>query len=224
MSPIPPAPPRILVRAATEADVPAMLAIYHHHISTGLGNDDAAQEARVLEAEDLRRRRKSMRNSRLPHLVAEIDGIIVGYAYAVPFRKRPAYRYTLKHSIYIHNQFVSSGIGRTLLPTLIDACAAAGYRQLIGYIDPANEASLRLHEAFGFVRVGVLPNVGFKFGRWVDSVMVQRALGPGATTAAWHLAGGSPCGGFWPSRREQPPMNFELWRGLFQLSSAGDPL
>jgi L-amino acid N-acyltransferase YncA len=174
-------PLKIHVRASTEADIPAMLAIYHHHISTGLGDADGAQEAGQLEPEDLRRRRKNMRKHRLPHLVAETEGIVVGYAYAVPFRKRPAYRYTLKHSIYIHHQFVNCGIGRTLLPTLIDACACAGYRQLIGYIDPANQASLRLHETFGFTRVGLLPAVGFKFGQWVDSVMVQRALGPGAT-------------------------------------------
>src|SRR5690348_1389213 len=124
-----------------------MLAIYQHHVSAGVGDADAAWEARLLEAEDLQRRRKNLRKSRLPHLLAEIDGVVVGYAYAVPFRKRPAYRYTLKHSIYIHHQFMNCGIGRSLLPTLIDACAAAGYRQLIGYIDPANEASLRLHDA-----------------------------------------------------------------------------
>jgi L-amino acid N-acyltransferase YncA len=167
----------IRIRASTDADVPAMVAIYNHHISAGLGEYDATR----LEVEDLARRRKNMRNHRLPHLAAEIDGLVVGYAYAVPFRKRPAYRFTLKHSIYIHHQFAGHGVGRTLLATLVDACAAAGYRQLIGYIDATNEASLRLHEGFGFTRVGLLPAVGFKFGQWVDSVMVQRALGPGAT-------------------------------------------
>jgi phosphinothricin acetyltransferase len=175
-------PFKILVRASTDLDVPAMLAIYHHHISTGLGDVGAVQDAGQLEAEDIRRRRKNMRKHRLPHLVAEIEGVVAGYAYAVPFRKRPAYRYALKHSIYIHHQFVNCGVGRTLLPSLMDACAAAGYRQLIGYIDPANQASLRLHESLGFARVGLLPAIGFKFGQWVDSVMVQRALGPGATT------------------------------------------
>ena len=170
-----------LVRASTDADVSAMLSIYQHHISRGLG-DLGGYEAEPLEDEDMKRRRKNMRKSRLPHLVADVDGTVAGYAYAVPFRKRPAYRYSLKHSIYVHHAFVNRGVGRTLLPALIDACAAAGYRQLIGYIDPANEASLRLHEAFGFVRVGLLPAVGFKFGRWVDSVMVQRALGAGAST------------------------------------------
>lgn len=175
-------PLKILVRASTDADVPSMLAIYHHHISTGVGDLGAAFEDGRLEAEDMRRRRKNMRKRRLPHLVAEVEGVVVGYAYAVPFRKRPAYRYTLKHSIYIHPQFVNLGIGRTLLPTLIDACAAAGYRQLICYIDPTNEPSLRLHESLGFARVGVLPAVAFKFGHWVDSIIMQRAIGAGATT------------------------------------------
>lgn len=175
---------KVFVRASTDADVPAMLAIYHHHISAGVSDLAAADDAGRLEAEDMRRRRKNMRNRRLPHLVAEADGIVAGYAYALPFRKRPAYRYTLKHSIYIHHQFVNSGIGRTLLPTLIDACAAAGYRQLIGYIDAGNQASLRLHESLGFARVGLLPAVAFKFGHWVDTVIVQRALGAGATTPA----------------------------------------
>src|ERR1700759_4108265 len=158
-------PLKILVRASTVADFPPMLPIYHHHIPTGLSDAGAADDASDLEAEDYRRRRKNMRKHRLPHLVAEADGVVAGYAYVVPFRKRPAYRFTLKHSIYIHHQFVNCGIGRTLLPVLIDACAAAGYRQLIGYIDPANQASLRLHETVGFARVGLLPAVAFKFGR-----------------------------------------------------------
>ena len=85
-------------------------------------------------------------------------------------------------TIYVHHAFVNCGIGQALLPALMDACASAGYRQLIGYIDTANIASLRLHDVFGFARVGLLPAVGFKFGQWVDSVMVQRALGPGDTT------------------------------------------
>jgi phosphinothricin acetyltransferase len=171
----------IVIRPSTDADVSAMLAIYRHHISRGVG-DLGAYEAEPLEDEDMKRRRKNMRKHRLPHLVAEVDGAVAGYAYAVPFRKRPAYRYTLKHSIYIHHEFVNCGIGRTLLPALMDACAAAGYRQLIGYIDATNQASHRLHENFGFVRVGLLPAVGFKFGEWADSVMMQRALGPGAAT------------------------------------------
>jgi len=155
-----------------------MLAIYRHHIQQGLG-DLGAYEDQPMLAEDLKQRRKNMRKRRLPHLVAEAEGKVAGYAYAVPFRKRPAYRYTLKHSIYIHPDFQNAGIGRQLLPALIDACAQAGYLQMIGYIDATNEASLRLHEACGFQRVGFLKSVGFKFGHWADSVMVQRALGQG---------------------------------------------
>jgi L-amino acid N-acyltransferase YncA len=179
-------PQSIVIRPSVEADVPAMLAIYQHHIARGVG-DLGDYEPDPLDAEDLNRRRKTMRRKRLPHLVAELDGVAAGYAYAVPFRKRPAYRYTVKHSIYVHPDHLHKGIGKRLLPTLIEACAAAGYRQMIGYIDGANEASLRLHESCGFRRVGLLPSVGFKFGHWSDSVMVQRALGDGDTTApiAW---------------------------------------
>jgi L-amino acid N-acyltransferase YncA len=87
----------------------------------------------------------------------------------------------VKHSIYVRDDRLHQGIGRQLLAALIDACAAAGFRQMIGYIDAANTASLKLHETFGFRQVGYLPSIGFKFGRWTDSVMMQRSLGPGAT-------------------------------------------
>ncbi len=99
----------------------------------------------------------------------------------MPFRKRPAYCYVVKHSIYVDPNHLHRGVGRLLLPALIDACAAAGYRQLIGYIDASNEASLKLHKACGFVQAGYLSSVGFKYGRWTDSVIMQRSLGPGAT-------------------------------------------
>ncbi|SFL70923.1 GNAT family N-acetyltransferase [Methylobacterium pseudosasicola] len=180
-APIPVRPsPDIIIRASSDADVEAMVAIYEHHIGKGVGNvADFDDEARLLP-DDLKRRRKTMRKKRLPHLVAERGGQVAGYAYAVPFRKRPAYRYTLKHSIYVHPDHLHAGIGRRLLPALIEACAAGGYRQMIGYIDAQNEASLRLHETCGFVRAGYLKAVGFKYGRWSDSVMVQRALGTGS--------------------------------------------
>jgi L-amino acid N-acyltransferase YncA len=173
--------PAVLVRPSRDCDVPAMLAIYLHHIRHGV---DPAQhdEVETSDADDIKRRRKNMQKHKLPHLVAEIGGVVVGYAYAVPFRKRPAYRYVVKHSIYVHHEYLHSGIGRLLLPALIDACAAAGYRQMIGYIDAANRPSIQLHEAFGFRQVGLLPSIGFKFAKWTDSVMMQRSLGAGATT------------------------------------------
>ena len=173
--------PSIVVRASREEDIDAMLAIYRHHIRRGV-EPSVFAAAEPLDPEDLKRRRKSMRNHRLPHLVAERAGIVAGYAYAVPFRKRPAYRYTVKHSIYVHREHLRSGVGQALLQALIDACAAAGRRQLIGYIDAANAASIRLHEKFGFREVGMLPSVAFKFGRWADSMMMQRSLGPGDST------------------------------------------
>ena len=176
----------IVIRPSSDADVPAMMAIYAHHIGRGIGDVGDYQEDRLLP-DDLKQRRKSMRKKRLPHLVADRGGAVAAYAYAVPFRKRPAYRYTLKHSIYVHPEHLHAGIGRKLLPALIEACAAGGYRQMIGYIDAENEASLRLHEACGFARVGMLPSVAYKFGRWCDSVMVQCALGTGSSDqpATW---------------------------------------
>lgn len=171
-------PLAVSVRPSTEADVPAMIDIYTHHIQHGLGDF----EIEPLHPDDLKRRRKTMLKRRLPHLVAELDGKVVGYAYAVPFRKRPAYRYTVKHSIYVHHAHLHVGIGRQLLPALIEACAAAGYRQMVAYIDSANQPSLQLHESFGFVQMGLLRSVGYKFGHWTDTVLMQRALGPGDTT------------------------------------------
>lgn len=172
----------VTVRASRDDDVAAMLAIYRHHIGRGV-EPGLALASQTPDVEDLKRRRRNMRKHGLPHLVAELGGVVVGYAYAVMFRKRPAYRYTLKHSIYVHPDHLRSGIGRILLPALLDACAAAGYRQLIGYIDAANTPSIGLHEACGFRQVGYLPAVGYKFGRWSDVVMVQRSLGAGATAA-----------------------------------------
>ncbi|MFC3678288.1 GNAT family N-acetyltransferase [Ferrovibrio xuzhouensis] len=168
--------PDIVIRPSTEQDVPAMLDIYTHHIQRGMG-DLVVEPA---DPDDIKKRRKNMLRKRLPHLAAECDGRIVGYAYAVPFRKRPAYRYTVKHSIYIHPDFVGVGIGRRLLKALVESCAASGFRQMIGYIDAANAASIRLHEAAGFREVGRLPAVGFKFGHWTDSILMQCPLGPGS--------------------------------------------
>lgn len=166
----------LAVRASTETDVPAMLAIYAHHIGHGLGTIDPEP----LHDEDIKRRRKNMLKRRLPHLVAERGDAVVGYAYAVPFRKRPAYRYAVKHSIYVHPDHLHSGVGRLLLPALIEACTAEGFRQMIAYVDAENLPSQNLHEAFGFRRVGLLEGVGYKFGRWTDSLLMQRVLGPGA--------------------------------------------
>lgn len=172
----------LVVRPSAESDVPAMLAIYEHHVSHGQSDLDAEFMAPdPLRDEDIKRRRKNMLRRRLPHLVAERGGAVVGYAYAVPFRKRPAYRYAVKHSIYVHPDHLHSGIGRALLPMLVEACTQEGFRQMFAYIDASNVASRNLHEAFGFRLVGVLEGVGLKFGQWTDTVLMQRALGSGAS-------------------------------------------
>jgi len=163
----------IIVRPSVEDDVPAMLAIYIHHIQRGLGEFDVEP----LHPDDIKRRRKNMLKRRLPHLVAELNRLVIGYAYAVPFRKRPAYRYAVKNSIYVHPDHLHAGVGRKLLPALIDACAGAGFRQMIAYIDAANTPSISLHQAFAFAHAGLLKGVGFKYGRWTDVVLMQRALG-----------------------------------------------
>ena len=167
-----------MVRPSTDDDVPAMLAIYADHVQRGLG-----EFAFEPLDDDIKRRRENIAKHRLPHLVAEQRGAVIGYAYAVPLRKRPAYRYAVEHSIYEHPDHLNGGVGRRLLPALIDACATAGYRQMIAYIDAANTLSQHLHQMFGFEQVGLLKSVGFKYGRWTDSILMQRALGAGDTSS-----------------------------------------
>ncbi len=169
----------VLVRPSRDSDVEAMLAIYRHHIRRGI--EDGVDDSGTPEPGDLRDRRKNLRSHRLPHLVASYGGEVVGYAYVVLFRKRPAYRYAVKHSIYVHRDHAGRGVGRLLMQELIDVCAAAGFRQMIGYIDADNTASLAIHEKFGFQRVGLLPGVAYRYGRWADTVMVQRSLAAGST-------------------------------------------
>ena len=169
----------ILVRPSRDSDVEAMLSIYRNHIRRGV--EESVDDSGTPEPDDLRDRRKNFRNHRLPHLVATLGGEVVGYAYVVLFRKRPAYRFTVKHSIYIHQDHQGRGVGRVLMQELIDACAAAGYRQMIGYIDAGNASSLAIHEKFGFTRVGLLRGVAYRYGRWADTVMVQRSLAAGSS-------------------------------------------
>lgn len=170
----------IAVRPSRDTDVEAMLAIYRRHIRRGV--EAGVEDDGAPEPDDLKERRKNFRARRFPHLVATRDGEVVGYAYVVLFRKRPAYRYAVKHSIYVHHEELGRGVGSILMRALIDACAAAGFRQMIGYIDADNAASLALHARFDFARVGYLPGVAYRYGKWADSVMVQRSLGPGTTT------------------------------------------
>jgi phosphinothricin acetyltransferase len=165
------------LRDATDADIPVITAIYGHAVRHGRASfeTDAPDEAEIAS------RRAAIVARGLPYLVAELPGAgVVGYAYAGPYRPRPAYRFSLENSIYIAPDRQGGGIGRALLPALIARSEALGYRQMIAVIgDSANHASIRLHESCGFVHVGVLQSVGWKHGQWLDTVLMTRALGPG---------------------------------------------
>jgi L-amino acid N-acyltransferase YncA len=157
------------------------VAIYRHHVLHGT----ATFETEAPTAEDMRQRRIAMTERGLPYLVAEdTDGRVLGYAYAGAYRPRPAYRNTLENSVYISEEARGRGIGRRLLEALIKECAALGYRQMVAVIgDSANEASIRLHKALGFQPIGTLRSVGRKHGRWLDTVLMQLALGNGDLAA-----------------------------------------
>ena len=169
------------IREAEERDIPAIAAIYAHHVEFGL----ASFEEIPPDVEEIKRRFHEVQARGLPYLVAELQGKVVGYAYAAPYRLRSAYRYTLEDSIYLGADFTGLGIGKALLQELIRISEERGYRQMIAVIGDSNHRpSIRLHESLGFRHAGLLPSVGFKFGRWVDSVFMQRPLGPGDTVPA----------------------------------------
>jgi L-amino acid N-acyltransferase YncA len=174
------AAPAFVVADSREADIPVLAALYAHHVRFGLGS---FEEEPPLAAEIARRRTEVLARL-LPHLVAaDPAGTVLGFAYASPYRARSAYRFSVEDSIYVAPDAVRRGIGRALLAGLVARCTALGYRQMVAVIgDSANAASIGLHERLGFDRVGLLPTIGFKHGRWVDSVLMQRPLGSGSTT------------------------------------------
>ena len=159
--------------------MPAIQRIYAHHVMHGFGSF----EEEPPDLAELMRRRGDYLSRRLPYLVAELSGRVVGYAYAGPYRTRSAYRFTVENSIYVDPAQTGRGIGRKLLSELIAQCTALGYRQMIAVIgDIENTASIKLHEALGFNLSGIFRSVGRKRGRWLDSVMMQLALGAGDKT------------------------------------------
>ncbi|ADG11792.1 N-acetyltransferase [Caulobacter segnis] len=169
----------VVIRPSVDADVPAITEIYGWNVLNGFGT---FEEVPPDEAE-MARRREGFLSRGLPYLVAELDGKVVGYAYAGPFRLRAAYRYTVEDSIYVSPDAVGSGVGRALLKTLIEACEALGLRQMCAVIgDSGNQASIALHAALGFEKKGVFPDMGHKFGRWLDLVWMQRPLNGGGAT------------------------------------------
>jgi phosphinothricin acetyltransferase len=167
------------LRPARPEDLPAIHSIYAHHVLHGL----ASFEEEPPSLAELERRYRDITQRGLPYLVAEHDGVIAGYGYCAPYRARSAYRYALEDSVYVRADMLGRGVGSALLNELIRRCEALGYRQLIAVIgDSAHAGSISLHAACGFLRVGTLRSVGFKFGRWVDSVIMQRPLGRGDAT------------------------------------------
>ena len=171
--------PEIIVRDATDADLPAVAAIYAHHVLTGL----ASFEEAAPTVEEMARRRQSVLALGAPYLVAELGGRLVGFAYANSHRPRPAYRHTLEDSVYVAPDSLGRGVGKALLVALVARCEQGPFRQMVAVIgDSANAGSVALHAACGFEMVGNLKAVGFKFGRWVDTVLMQRPLGDGGAT------------------------------------------
>ncbi len=169
----------LTIRDARTADVAAILAIYGHHARSGLGTFEEDAPSR----QEMQSRLAAVQSKGLPYFVADRGGAILGFAYAAPFRMRRGYRFTAEDSVYIAPQAIGQGVGRALLAAVIQACEGLGLRQLTAVIgDSANAASIGLHAALGFERTGSSPAVGFKHGRWVDIVFMQRALNGGDET------------------------------------------
>jgi phosphinothricin acetyltransferase len=169
-----------LIRAATDADIPAITAIYAHAVRFGT----ATFEIDPPDEAEMTGRFRTLATGGFPYLVAVTDAGVAGYAYAGPYRTRVAYRNTLEDSIYLDPRFHRRGIGRALLDRLVEESETRGYRQMIAVIgDSAQTGSIAVHRAAGFRMIGAFEAVGHKFGRWLDTVLMQRALGDGATTA-----------------------------------------
>jgi phosphinothricin acetyltransferase len=168
------------IRPATLADIPAITAIYANAVRHGTASfeEDPPHEA------EMKRRMVSLLDGGFPYLAADVDGALCGYAYAGLYRTRPAYRFTLEDSIYIAPDRHRRGIGRALLDALVAESQSRGFRQMIAVIgdSPTQAPSVALHRAAGFIMVGTLAAVGFKFGRWLDTVLMQRPLGEGGDT------------------------------------------
>jgi len=169
----------LVVRDATPADIPAITAIYQTAVREGL----ASWEYEPPDEAEMRRRLEAIRTAGYPYLVAERGGRVAGYAYASAYRPRPGYRFTVENSVYVAADVQRGGIARALLTALIERCTAAGFRQMVAVIgDSANTPSIQLHRSLGFTFCGVIHSIGWKHGRWLDGVYMQRALGAGDTT------------------------------------------
>ena len=169
----------LAIRPTTESDLPYITEIYAQAVRFGT----ATFELIPPDLADMTRRFRALVDGGFPYLVATLEGGVIGYAYASPYRPRPAYRFTVENSIYLRPDVHGRGIGLQLLQSLIAECESRGYRQMIAVIgDSANAGSIGVHRKCGFQMLGTHPDVGLKFGRWLDTVMMQRSLGEGAST------------------------------------------
>ena len=170
----------ISLRDARPDDLAAITTIYADSVLTGT----ASYELQPPDEAEMVRRWRALADAGFPYLVAETDGRVLGYAYAGPFRTRPAYRWFVEDTVYVAREAWRRGIGRALLARVIAICEEKGFRQMVAVIgDGERQAgSIRVHAALGFRTVGTLEGSGFKFGRWLDTVLMQRPLGPGRTT------------------------------------------
>jgi phosphinothricin acetyltransferase len=167
------------IRPATLSDIPAITRIYAHAVEHGT----ASFELTPPDEAEMARRMQVMLDDKFPYLIAEVDGAFAGYAYASSYRTRPAYRFTVENSVYVAPDMQRRGIGKVLLEALIETCTALGFRQMIAVIGDSNQAaSIGVHKACGFTDAGNLRNIGWKFGRWLDTPIMQLALGPGAAS------------------------------------------
>jgi L-amino acid N-acyltransferase YncA len=170
----------VLIRPASRADLAAITRIYDQAVREGT----ASFELTPPDAAEMMLRYESLQDGGYPYLVADLGGTIGGYAYAGPYRARPAYRWSVEDSVYVDTTAHRRGLGRALLARLLSDSEACGFRQMIAVIgDSANTGSIELHRALGFRMVGTFDHVGFKFGRWLDSVLMQHPLGDGANSA-----------------------------------------
>jgi phosphinothricin acetyltransferase len=167
------------LRPATTADIPAITAIYSHAVRHGT----ASFELEPPTEPEMTRRMQAVLDGKFPYLAADIDGKLAGYAYASLYRTRPAYRFTVENSVYVAADMHRRGVGKALLQRLIDECTARGYRQMIAVIGDSDQAaSIGVHKACGFEPAGNLKSIGWKFGKWLDTPLMQRSLGDGAKT------------------------------------------
>lgn len=170
---------QIVIRDSQADDIAAIQRIYAHHVDTGT----ASFEEVAPDVDTIATRRQCVLDAGAPYIVAEWNGEVHGFAYAASFRPRSAYRHTVEDSIYVDPEATGKGIGSKLLSTLIERCTDLGYRQMVAVIGGGqNVASINLHKRQGFEQVGHLKSTGFKFGAWVDTVIMQRTLGSGDKT------------------------------------------